>query len=160
MVAQNSKKQAQKSKLIAENRRARRDYVISQTFEAGLALQGSEVRSLRLNRASLEHAYAVVRHNEAFLLNADIPEYEKSRDSHTSKRIRKLLLHRHEINRLMAAVQRGGMTLVPLKLYFNDAGRVKILLGLARGQKKYDRRELLKQRDWQRHKARVMARRR
>lgn len=160
MAAIKSDSHVKHGQVIADNRRARHNFFIKDRFEAGLSLRGSEVKSLRSNRASLDQSYAIVRAHEAFLINADIPEYEKSQDNHTSKRVRKLLLHRHEINRLMAAVQRGGMTLVPLRLYFNDAGRVKLLLGLARGQKKQDRREVLKQRDWARHKARTMMRRR
>ena len=142
---------------IADNRRARRDYEIVDTLEAGLVLRGTEVKSLRQGTAGLAHAFATVRDGEGWLMNADIPEYNAgNRFNHKATQPRKILLHRREINRLMAAVQRDGMTLVPLKLYFNERGRAKLLLGLARGRKKADKREAEKKRDWQRQKARLM----
>ena len=142
---------------IAENRRARRDFEITDTLEAGLVLQGTEVKSLRLGKANLAHAFATIRDGEAFLINADIPEYSGgNRHNHKATRMRKLLLHRREINKMMAAVQRDGMTLVALKLYFNAQGRAKLLIGLARGRKKADKREVEKKRDWQRQKSRLM----
>ena len=142
---------------IAENRRARRDYEIADTLEAGLVLKGTEVKSLRGGTVNLGQSYATVQDGEAFLINADIPEYTQgNRFNHKATRQRKLLLHRREINKLMAAVQREGMTLVPLKLYFNAGGRVKLLLGLAKGRKKADRRDVEKKRDWERQKARLM----
>ncbi len=142
---------------IAENRRARRDYEVLDTLEVGLVLQGTEVKSLRQGKANLAHSFAVVRGGEGFLMNADIPEYVAgNRFNHKATQPRKLLLHRRELNRLMAAVQRDGMTLVPLKLYFNKSGRAKLLLGVGRGRKKADRREADKKRDWQRQKARLM----
>lgn len=142
---------------ITENRRARRDFEVVDTVEAGLVLKGTEVKSLRQGKANLAHSFAVVRDGEGYLMNADIPEYEAgNRFNHKATQPRKLLLHRREINRLMAAVQRDGMTLVPLKLYFNQRGMAKLLLGLARGRKKADRREAEKKRDWQRQKARLM----
>ena len=142
---------------IAENRRARRDYEITDTMEAGLVLKGTEVKSLRGGTVNLGQSYAAVQDGEAFLINADIPEYTQgNRFNHKATRQRKLLLHRREINKLMAAVQREGMTLVPLKLYFNAGGRVKLLLGLAKGRKKADRRDVEKKRDWERQKARLM----
>jgi SsrA-binding protein len=142
---------------IAENRRARRDFEIADTIEAGLVLQGTEVKSLRNGKANLAHSYANVQDGEAFLINADIPEYTQgNRHNHKATRQRKMLLHRREINKMMAAVQRDGMTLVPLKLYFNDNGRAKILIGLAKGRKKADRRDVEKKRDWDRQKARLL----
>ena len=120
---------------ITENRRARRDFEVTETFEAGLVLQGTEVKSLRLGKANLAHSFATVREGEGYLMNADIPEYVAgNRHNHKATQPRKLLLHRRELNKLMAAVQRDGMTIVPLKLYFNEHGRAKLLLGLARGR--------------------------
>ena len=151
------KKSAAGDGTIAENRRARRDFEIADTMEAGLMLMGTEVKSLRQGTANLAHSYANVQDGEAFLINADIPEYTQgNRNNHKATRQRKLLLHRREINKLMAAVQRDGMTIVPLKLYFNEQGRAKLLLGLAKGRKKADRRENEKKRDWERQKARLM----
>ena len=142
---------------VAENRRARRDYEIVQTLEAGLVLHGTEVKSLRLGRADLAHAFAAIRGGEGFLMNADIPEYHGGGQfNHERARPRKLLLHRREIDRLMAAVKRDGMTLVPLKLYFDARGHVKLLLGLGRGRKKIDKREVEKKRDWERRKTRLL----
>lgn len=143
--------------VIAENRRARRDYEVIDTLEAGLMLQGTEVKSLRVGKANLEHSYASFEKGEPFLLNADIPEYVTgNRFNHKPTRPRKLLMHRREANRLMASVQRDGMTIVPLKLYFNDNGLAKLLVGLARGRKKADKREHEKTRDWARDKARLL----
>ena len=151
------KKSSAGDSTIVENRRARRDYEVVDTFEAGLVLQGTEVKSLRGNKANLTHSFAYIKDGEGFLMNADIPEYcAGNRNNHKPTRPRKLLMHRRELDRLMAAVQRDGMTLVPLKLYFSDTGRVKLLLGLARGRKKSDKREADKQRDWQRNKARLL----
>ncbi len=145
--------------LIAENRRARRDYEVHDTLEAGLELKGTEVKSLRVGKINLGQSYASIENMQAYLINADIPEYGKAnRFNHKATRPRRLLLHRREINRLAAAVQRDGMTLVPLKLYFNERGRAKLLLGVARGRKKADRREVEKKRDWQRDKARLLKR--
>ena len=143
--------------VIAENRRARRDYEVIDTLEAGLMLQGTEVKSLRVGKANLEHSYASFEKGEPFLLNADIPEYATgNRFNHKPTRPRKLLMHRREANRLMASVQRDGMTIVPLKLYFNENGLAKLLVGLARGRKKADKREHEKTRDWARDKARLL----
>lgn len=151
------KKSASGDGTIAENRRARRDYEIADTVEAGLVLKGTEVKSLRGGTVNLGQSYATVNDGEAFLINADIPEYTQgNRFNHKATRQRKLLLHRREINKLMAAVQREGMTLVPLKMYFNERGRVKLLIGLAKGRKKADRRDVEKKRDWERQKARLM----
>lgn len=152
-----SKNTLQAGAQITENRRARRDYEVSDTFEAGIQLQGTEVKSLRAGRANIAHAYVAIRNGEAYLMNADIAEYESgNRFNHNATRPRKLLMHRREINKLQAGVQREGMTLVPLKLYFNKRGRVKLLLGLARGRKKADKREVEKKRDWQREQSRLL----
>ena len=144
-------------KLIAENRRARFDYFLEQTFEAGLALTGSEVKSLRNGRANIAESYAAVEGDEIVLVNADIPPYvQANRFNHEPRRPRKLLLHRREIDRLIGAVQREGRTIVPTKLYWNDKGMAKLELALAKGKKLHDKRDTAAERDWQRDKARLM----
>jgi SsrA-binding protein len=144
-------------KLIAENRRARFDYFLEQTFEAGLALTGSEVKSLRNGRANIAESYAAVEGDQIVLVNADIPPYaQANRFNHEPRRPRKLLLHRKEIDRLIGAVQREGRTIVPTKLYWNDKGMAKLELSLAKGKKVHDKRETAAERDWQRDKARLM----
>ena len=144
-------------RFIAQNRRARHDYFIEDTLEAGIVLQGSEVKSLRKGGASLNEAYAGPMQGELYLFNAYIAEYEAAnRQNHESKRPRKLLVHRHELNRLLGSAQREGITLIPLSMYFNDRGLAKLSLGLAKGKRKVDKRETEKRRDWQRQKARVM----
>jgi SsrA-binding protein len=144
-------------KLIAENRRARFDYFLEQTFEAGLALTGSEVKSLRNGRANIAESYAAVEGDQIVLVNADIPPYaQANRFNHEPRRPRKLLLHRKEIDRLIGAVQREGRTIVPTKLYWNDKGMAKLELALAKGKKVHDKRETAAERDWQRDKARLM----
>jgi SsrA-binding protein len=141
----------------AENRRARFNYEIGQTFEAGIQLAGSEVKSLRQGRSNIADAYAGERGGELFLYNAYIPEYlQANRFQHETRRPRKLLLHKREIARLAAAVQREGMTIVPLKIYFNDKGRAKVEIALARGKKLHDKRETEKKRDWDREKGRLL----
>jgi SsrA-binding protein len=146
-----------KGRAVAENRKARRDYLIEETLEAGLVLVGTEVKSLRLGRASINESYAAERGGELYLLNANIAEFPPAGPfNHEPKRPRKLLLHRREIARLIGAVAREGYTLVPLSLYFNERGRAKVRLGLARGRKKYDKRALEKERAWQREKARLL----
>lgn len=143
--------------LIAQNRRARHDYLIEETFEAGLLLTGTEVKSLRASRCSLGEAYAADQGGELHLLNAHISPYgPASRFNHEPKRPRKLLVHKREADRLLGLIRRGGYTLVPLSIYFNERGIAKIELGLARGKKKADKRETEKARDWQRDKARLM----
>ena len=145
------------SSLIAQNRKARHNYFIEDSLEAGLALTGTEVKSLRQGRASIGEAYAGEEKGELYLINAQIPVYESaSRFNHTPKRPRKLLLHKREMARLLGLVRREGYTLVPLRLYFNRRGIAKIELGLARGKKNIDKRETQKKRDWQRQKARIM----
>ena len=150
-------KETVQRKLVAENRKARFNYEISETFEAGLALQGTEVKSLRQGRANIADAYAGPSGDELFLFNVHIPEYlEANRFNHETRRPRKLLLHRREINRLIGATQREGMTIVPLRLYFNPKGIAKVELGLARGKKLHDKRETEKKRDWERERGRLM----
>ena len=144
-------------KLIAENRRARFDYFLDQTFEAGLILTGTEVKALRMGRANIAESYASAENGEIMLVNAYIPEYgPANRFNHEPRRPRKLLLHRKEIDRLTGAIQREGRTLIPTRLYFNEKGMAKLELALAKGKKLHDKRETEKQRDWQRDKARLM----
>jgi SsrA-binding protein len=152
-----AKKDKPPLRVAAANRRARFNYEIGQTFEAGIALTGTEVKSLREGRSNISDSYAGERGGELWLYNAYIPEYlQANRFQHETRRPRKLLLHKKEINRLAAAVQREGMTVVPLKVYFNDRGRAKVELALARGKKLHDKRETEKKRDWGREKARLM----
>ena len=144
-------------KLIADNRRARFDYEIIDTYEAGIQLQGPEVKSLRAGRSSLSDSYATVERGELFLINAYIPEYrEANRFNHETRRPRKLLLHRKEIEKLANAVQREGLTIVPLKLFFNPRGRAKVDLALARGKRAHDKRQTEKERSWQRERQRLL----
>ncbi len=141
----------------ALNRRARHDYLIEDKLEAGLVLHGTEVKSLRQGGASIAEAYADEQGGELFLVNANIPEYKASAHfNHEPRRPRKLLLHRKQMNRLMGAVKREGVTIVPLALYFNERGRAKVELGLATGKRKSDKRQAERDRDWQRSKARLM----
>jgi SsrA-binding protein len=144
-------------KVISDNRRARYDYEIIQTFEAGIALQGSEVKSLRTGHTNLAEAYATMKNGELWLINSNIPEYrEANRFNHEPKRPRKLLLHKKEIEKLSSGVLREGLTIIPLKLLFNKRGRVKVDLALARGKKLHDKREAIKERTWDRERARLM----
>ena len=145
-------------KLIAENRRARFDYFLEQTFEAGLALTGSEVKSLRNGRANIAESYAAVEGDEIMLVNADIPPYAQSGPhfNHEPRRHRKLLLKRKEIDKLIGAVQREGRTIIPTRLFWNDRGLAKLEISLAKGKKEHDKREATAERDWQRDKARLM----
>ncbi len=144
-------------KLIAQNRKARHSYHIEDSLEAGLVLTGTEVKSLRLGRASIVEAYAADQGGELYLFNSHIPVYDPAgRFNHEPKRRRKLLLHRREMARLIGLIRREGYTLVPLSLYFNERGIAKVELGLARGKRQADKREAAKQRDWQRQKARLM----
>lgn len=143
--------------VVAQNRKARHDYAIEETFEAGIVLTGTEVKSLRQGRAAITEAYAGERGGELFLLNAHIPEYTAAnRFNHEPRRPRKLLLHRREIAKLIAAVQRKGMTVVPLSVYFTATGLAKVELALARGKRTYDKRIAVKERDWKRQKARLL----
>lgn len=144
-------------RVAVQNRKARHDYSIEDTFEVGMVLMGSEVKSLRLGRANIAESYATEKEGEIFLVNAHINEYKQAGpQNHDPKRTRKLLLNRREINKLSAAVARDGMTLVPLKIYFNDRGMAKMELGLAKGKRQFEKREAIKQRDWDRQKARVL----
>jgi SsrA-binding protein len=144
-------------KLVAENRKARFNYDVGEKFEAGIALKGSEVKSLRTGKANIAESYASDQGGELYLINAHIAEYAgAAREGHAPTRPRKLLLHSREIARLLGAIQRQGMTLVPLKLYFNARGIAKIELGLAKGKKLHDKRATEKKRDWERQKGRLM----
>jgi SsrA-binding protein len=147
-----------KVKIVAENRRARFDYSIEQTFEAGIALTGTEVKSLRFGEGSIAESYAEVSADGGvWLVNSNIPEFSHgNRFNHEPKRPRKLLLHAREINKLHGAVAREGMTLVPLTVYFNARGRAKVELALAKGRKAHDKREHIKERDWKREAGRIM----
>lgn len=145
------------TKLIAENRRARYDYFLEDRVEAGIALTGTEVKSLRTGRANIAESYAAVENNQIMLVNADIPPYAGgNRFNHEPRRPRKLLLHRKEIGKLIGAVQRDGRTLIPLRLYWNEKGLAKLELAVATGKKSHDKREATAARDWQRDKARLM----
>lgn len=144
-------------KVISDNRRARYDYEIMQVFEAGIALQGSEVKSLRTGNTNLAEAYAAMKGGELYLINSNIPEYrEANRFNHEPKRPRKLLLHKKEIDKLSSGVLREGLTIVPLKMFFNKRGRCKVDIALARGKKLHDKRETIKERSWNRERARVL----
>lgn len=146
-----------KLKTVADNRRARFDYHIEETFEAGLALQGTEVKALRAGQATIAESYAEVRDGQVWLINSNVPEYSHgNRLNHEPKRPRKLLLHEREINKMFGAVERKGMTLVPLSIYFNATGRAKVELALAKGKQAHDKRATIKDRDWKRDKARLM----
>ena len=146
-----------KLRIVADNRKARFHYFIDDTMEAGLALTGTEVKSLRSGKATIAESYADARDGEIWLINSNIPEYlQANRFNHSPKRQRKLLLHRRQINKLIGAVEREGMTLVPLKLYFNERGRAKVELALARGKKLYDKRDTERQRSWERERGRLM----
>ena len=144
-------------KVVADNRRARYDYEIMQSFEAGLELRGSEVKSLREGHVNLGESYAAMKGTELFLINTNIAEYrEANRFNHEQKRPRKLLLNRKEIDRLAVGVLREGLTIIPLKMFFNLRGRVKVDIALAKGKKNIDKRETIKNRDWDREKSRVL----
>ena len=146
-----------KKKVVAENRRARFDYAIEQVFEAGIALQGTEVKSLRFGEGTIAESYAEVTGGEVWLINSNIPEFSHgNRHNHEPRRPRKLLLNGREINKMHAGVMRQGMTLVPLSVYFNNRGRAKVELALAKGKKAHDKRESIKERDWKRDKQRLM----
>jgi SsrA-binding protein len=148
---------AEKVKTVAENRRARYEYFIDTVYEAGIALTGTEVKSLRFGEGSIAEAYAEVKDGQVWLVNANVPEFSHgNRFNHEPKRPRKLLLHEREINKLHGAVARDGMTLVPLMIYFNSQGRAKLELALAKGRKAHDKREHIKERDWKKEAGRIM----
>ena len=143
--------------VVAQNRKARHDYFIEDTMEAGIALTGTEVKALRGGRSNVQDAYASSDDGDMWLVNCYIPEYAHgNRHNHEPRRPRRLLLHRREINKLAGATQREGYTVVPLSIYFNGRGRAKVELGLAKGKKQYDKRATIKERDWNREKQRLM----
>ena len=142
---------------VAQNRKARHDYFIEDTLEAGMMLLGSEVKSLRDGRASIAEAFAAEKNGELFLINANIPEYAAAnRFNHAPKRPRKLLLRKREVEKLQGRISRDGMTVVPLSIYFNARGIAKCQLGVAKGNRQADKRETIKKRDWQREQARLL----
>jgi len=144
-------------KVVAENRKARFNYAIEDTIEAGIALTGTEVKSIRGGKSTIAESYADPKGGEIWLVNANIPEYlQGNRFNHEPRRPRKLLLHKRQINKLIGAVEREGMTLIPLKLYFNEQGRAKLELALAKGKKLHDKRETERNRDWTREKGRLL----
>ena len=146
--------------VVAQNRKARHNYFIEETMEAGLSLTGTEVKSLRGGRSSIAESYVTEDGGEAWLVNADIPEYASgNRFNHERKRPRKLLLHKRQINVLIGAIQREGRTVVPLQVYFNERGMAKMEVALASGKKAHDKRHAIKERDWQRQRSRILSRR-
>ncbi len=148
-----------KAKVVSENRRARFDYFVEERLEAGIELQGTEVKALRGGEGSIAESYATVDGEEVWLINSHIPEYSHgNRMNHEPRRRRKLLLKGREIAKLHGAITRQGLTLVPLSIYFNSNGRAKVELAVARGKKAHDKRETIKERDWKREQARVMRR--
>jgi SsrA-binding protein len=147
----------EKTKIVAENRRAKFDYFIETVYEAGIALTGTEVKSLRFGQGSIVESYAEVKDGQVWLVNSNVPEFSHgNRYNHEPKRARKLLLHEREINKMHGAVNRQGMTLVPLSIYFNARGRAKVELALAKGKKDHDKRDTIKERDWKREQGRLM----
>ncbi|MBX3595929.1 MAG: SsrA-binding protein SmpB [Rhizobiaceae bacterium] len=151
------KKSDPNNKVAAENRKARFSYEILDTIEAGLVLTGTEVKSLRGGHANIQESYASLENGEMWLINSYLPEYlQGNRFNHQPRRHRKLLLSKREMARLAQAVERDGMTMVPLKIYFNDRGRAKLLLAVARGKKLHDKRETEKKRDWARERGRLL----
>ena len=153
----NAKNAEAEPKVAARNRRARHDYFIEDTIEAGIVLQGTEVKSLRAGQASIEESYATDRGGELVLMNAYIPEYRSaSVTQHEPRRPRTLLLRKRELAKLVAGVSREGMTIVPLSIYFNKRGFAKVELGLAKGKRQHEKRQSIKERDWKRDQARIM----
>ena len=152
-----AKKAEPKLKVAADNRKARFNYAIGESFEAGIALTGTEIKSLRNGKATIAESYADAKDGEIWLVNSNIPEYlQANRNNHTPKRPRKLLLHKRQINKLVGAIEKEGMTLVPLKIYFNPRGRAKVEIALAKGKKLHDKRETEKKRDWQKERGRLI----
>ena len=152
-----AKKKDPENKVVADNRKARHTYFIESSFEAGLMLMGSEVKALRSGKATIAESYAQAKDGEIFLVNAYIPEYTMAnRFNHEPRRVRKLLVHKPEARKIAASIQREGMTLIPLRIYFNPRGIAKVELGIARGKKLHDKRETEKARSWERDKARLM----
>ena len=149
--------QFDKKKVVAENRRARFEYFIDEVFEAGIALTGTEVKSLRFGEGSIAESYAEVKKGEVWLVNSNVPEFSHgNRHNHEPKRLRKLLLKEREIAKFTGAVERKGMTLVPLSIYFNGRGRAKVELALAKGKNTADKRQTIKERDWKRDQQRIL----
>ncbi len=147
----------EKTKVVAENRRARFEYFIEDRYEAGICLTGTEVKSLRDGEGSIAESYAEVKNGEVWLINSNLPEFSHgNRNNHVPKRPRKLLLKERQIAKFHGAVERKGMTLVPLSIYFNSRGRAKVELALAKGKNNADKRGVMKDRDWKRDKARIM----
>ena len=145
--------------VVAQNRKARHNYFIEETFEAGLSLTGTEVKSLRGGRSTIAESYVTAIEGEAWLVNTTIPEYSSgNRNNHEPRRPRKLLLHRSQVNKLIGAIQRQGRTVVPLQVYFNEKGRAKLEIALALGKKAHDKRATIKERDWQRQRSRLLNR--
>jgi SsrA-binding protein len=152
-----AEKDERKIKVVAENRKARFNYAVEDTVEVGIVLTGTEVKSIRGGKATIAESYADAREGEIWLVNANIPEYlQANRFNHLPKRPRKLLLHKRQANKLIGAVEREGMTLIPLKLYFNERGRAKVQLALAKGKKLHDKRETERQRSWDRERGRLL----
>jgi SsrA-binding protein len=152
-----AEKKERPHKVVADNRKARFNYEIGEVVEAGIALTGTEVKSLRNGRATIAESYADAKGGEIWLVNANIPEYLQANIfNHSPKRPRKLLLHKRQIHKLAIAVEREGMTIVPLRLFFNEKGRAKIDIAIGRGKKLHDKRETEKKRDWNREKGRLM----
>ena len=146
-----------KAKIVAENRKARYEYFIDDVVEAGIALAGTEVKALRQGEGSIGEAYAELKDGQMWLVNANIPEFSHgNRNNHEPKRPRKLLMHARQISKFNGAVTRQGMTVIPLMIYFNDRGRAKVELALAKGKKLHDKRDTEKARDWKRDAARIM----
>ena len=146
-----------KAKIVAENRKARYEYFIDEVVEAGIALAGTEVKALRQGEGSIAESYAELKDGQMWLVNANIPEFSHgNRHNHEPKRPRKLLMHAKQISEFNGAVTRQGMTVIPLMIYFNDRGRAKVELALAKGKKLHDKRETEKTRDWKRDAARIM----
>ena len=154
------KKSDPNNKIAAENRKARFSYEVLDTLETGLVLTGTEVKSLRAGQANIQESYASVEGGEIWLINSYLPEYlQGNRFNHERKRPRKLLLHRRQINTLIGAIQREGRTVVPLQVYFNERGRAKVEIALVTGKQAHDKRQAIKDRDWKRQRARLLARR-
>ena len=150
-------KPERKIKIIADNRRARYNYEIGEVFEAGIALTGTEVKSLRQGKSTIAESYADTREGDLWLINATIPEYQQAgQNNHEPKRPRRLLLHRRQIDKLSASVDREGMTIVPLTLFFTERGRAKLEIAVARGKKLHDKRDTEKKRSWDREKSRLL----
>ena len=149
-----------KAKVVAENRRARYDYFVEERFEAGIELKGTEVKALRTGQSSIAESYALVEDEEVFLINSSIPPYgSQGYSTHEPRRRRRLLMRAREIAKLHGAITRQGLTLIPLSIYFNSAGKAKVELALAKGKKAHDKRETIKERDWKREQGRLMRQR-